>query len=539
MKNKFLSIILLFLINTSIHAENVSIQAKNITLNKKKNITIFRDDVVIQTDDKYIIKSEYAEYNKLTGLIKLKKNIQAYDEENNLVETDYAEYDENKKIFKSLGATKVLTAEKYLIEGENIIIEKDKLIKSEKKSILTDKDENKIYLENFEFQSNLGIFKSVGYITIKDKSNNSYEFSQLYIDTKKKELIGTDIKAYINDKNLKFNSENNPRIFANSMEMDNQKSSYNKSVFTICKYRKNDKCPPWSIQSSKMLHDNKKKTIYYDNAVVKIYDIPIFYIPKLSHPDPTVDRRSGFLVPSLSNSKNLGTGFTIPYFWALGNDKNFTLTNTFYDSENPLFFGEYHQVFSRSSFLADFSYTKGYKKTTAKKRAGEKSHFFSEFAKNFNFSNDAEGELKVTSQYTSNDKLLKLYKINSNLVDYNSGNLENSINYTYTNDNAFFGINTSIYETLSDSYNDKYEYILPEITFDKNLLSSNNLGVLDFQSNLKVRNYDTNKYTNFFVNDFDWVSKDLNSKSGFKNNILGTLKNINYETKNVDLYKRY
>ncbi len=538
MKNKFLSIILLFLINTSIHAENVSIQAKNITLDKKKNITIFRDDVVIQTDDKYIIKSEYAEYNKLTGLIKLKKNIQAYDEENNLVETDYAEYDENKKIFKSLGATKVLTAEKYLIEGENIIIEKDKLIKSEKKSILTDKDENKIYLENFEFQSNLGIFKSVGYITIKDKSNNSYEFSQLYIDTKKKELIGTDIKAYINDKNLKFNSENNPRIFANSMEMDNQKSSYNKSVFTICKYRKNDKCPPWSIQSSKMLHDNKKKTIYYDNAVVKIYDIPIFYIPKLSHPDPTVDRRSGFLVPSLSNSKNLGTGFTIPYFWALGNDKNFTLTNTFYDSENPLFFGEYNQVFSRSSFLADFSYTKGYKKTTAKKRAGEKSHFFSEFAKNFNFSNDAEGELKVTSQYTSNDKLLKLYKINSNLVDYNSGNLENSINYTYTNDNAFFGINTSIYETLSDSYNDKYEYILPEITFDKNLLSSNNLGVLDFQSNLKVRNYDTNKYTNFLVNDFDWVSKDLNSKSGFKNNILGTLKNINYETKNVDLYKK-
>ena len=45
------------------------------------------------------------------------------------------------------------------------------------------------------------------------------------------------------------------------MEMDNQKSSYNKSVFTICKYRKNDKCPPWSIQSSKMLHDNKKNNI--------------------------------------------------------------------------------------------------------------------------------------------------------------------------------------------------------------------------------------------------------------------------------------
>ena len=73
MKNRFLSIIFLFLINTSIHAENVLIQAKNITIDKKKNVTIFRDDVVIQTDDEYIIKSEYAEYNKLTGLIKLQK----------------------------------------------------------------------------------------------------------------------------------------------------------------------------------------------------------------------------------------------------------------------------------------------------------------------------------------------------------------------------------------------------------------------------------------------------------------------------------
>ena len=31
-----------------------------------------------------------------------------------------------------------------------------------------------------------------------------------------------------------------------------------------------------------------KKNNFYENAVVKVYDIPIFYSPKLSHPDPTV-----------------------------------------------------------------------------------------------------------------------------------------------------------------------------------------------------------------------------------------------------------
>ena len=120
--------------------------------------------------------------------------------------------------------------------------------------------------------------------------------------------MGTDIKAFLNEKSVKTNPENKPRVFANAIKLTNKKSIFNKSIFTICDYRENDKCPPWTIQASKMLHDNIKKTIYYDNALIKVYDIPIFYIPKLSHPDPTVERRSGFLPPTITDSKNLGTG---------------------------------------------------------------------------------------------------------------------------------------------------------------------------------------------------------------------------------------
>ena len=50
-------------------------------------------------------------------------------------------------------------------------------------------------------------------------------------------------------------------------------------------YREKNKCPPWSIQASKCF-TTVKKTIYYDNALVKVFDLPIFYLPKLSHPDP-------------------------------------------------------------------------------------------------------------------------------------------------------------------------------------------------------------------------------------------------------------
>ena len=443
-----------------------------------------------------------------------------------------------KKILITTGQTKITTSESYIIEAEDILFDnKNKFINSKNKSILKDLDGNQIYLENFEYLINENIFKSIGYIKIEDQKKNVYEFSQIYIDTKKKEILGTDIKSYLNQDNFKINELNKPRIFSNSIKISKKNSIFSKSIFTLCDYRKNDKCPPWTIQASKMTHDNKKKTIYYDNAIIKVYDVPIFFLPKLAHPDPTVDRRSGFLPPSFTDSKNLGFGASIPYFFAIDNDKNFTLTSNLYFDENPLITGEYHQVFKDSSLIADFGFTEGYKKTSSTKKEGSKSHIFSKFVKNFEGKNGSDNVFSLSVQDVSNDKYLKLYKIKSNLVDYNNDTLQSSLNYTHENENIFFGLNASIYETLKEDFNDKYEYILPEITLDKNIFSNEKLGSLDLQSNFKVHNYDTNKLTNFLVNDFNWSSKEILFNSGFKSKILGNFKNINYEARNVSPYK--
>ena len=92
----------------------------------------------------------------------------------------------------------------------------------------------------------------MGSINIIDKLNNSYKFSQIYIDTKKKEIIGTDAKAFMNQDDFKLDSRNKPRIFSNSIKIsNNDESEFNKSVFTLCDYRSEDKCPPWEIRSSK------------------------------------------------------------------------------------------------------------------------------------------------------------------------------------------------------------------------------------------------------------------------------------------------
>ncbi len=509
MKNKFLAVFLSICLFQPLLAENLNIQSSEIFIDKKSRLTIFKGEVI------------------------------AKDYKNNTFKSEYAEYKKDQKFLKSKGDTSILTSEGYFLSGANIVFDnKNKFIKSDEKAIIKDLENNNIYLENFEYSTENNFFKSTGKIKIVDSKSNSYNFSQVYIDEKKREIIGTDIKAFLNQESFKINSDNKPRVFANTVKIGNQESEFTKSIFTLCDYRKKDKCPPWSLQAGTMTHNKKNKTIYYDNAIIKIYDLPIFYLPKLSHPDPTVDRRSGFLPPSFSDTKNLGAGLEVPYFWDLGKDKDFTLRSKLFTSEHPLFLGEYRQAFATSNLILNSGFTEGYKNANQNKKSGNKSHFFSQFVKTFKGKKGSDNEFKLSLQKVSNKKYLKLYKIKNNLVNYEDDILENSLNFSHENEDLFLGFKASAYEDLKENRkNDEYEYILPDIILDKNLFSSSKYGYADLQSNLIFHNFETNKFTKFLINDIDWKYNQINYPSGLKGRLLGKLKNVNYETKNTSIYK--
>ena len=226
------------------------------------------------------------------------------------------------------------------------------------------------------------------------------------------------------------------------------------------------------------------------------------------------------------------------YYWAINKDRDFTFTNKLYATENPLFIGEYRQAFESSNLIFDFGFTEGYRKTSSLKTKRQKNHFFSKFTKNFsNINKNSDSNLTITSQDSSNDKYFKLYNINSELISDDIETLENSINFTHSNDEIFFGFNISMYETLKNGYNDKYEYIYPELIFNKNLFSNSLFGSVNLDTNLKVHNYDTNKSSKLLVNNLNWDSGDKNLNNGIQNKFLSNLKNINYETKNINEFK--
>ena len=128
---------------------------------------------------------------------------------------------------------------------------------------------------------------------LEDRNNNLLKLSSAYINTKTNNLFGKDV--FLELKNNKPNVNNEPRLKGNSVRNDENFTDITKGVFTTCK--RTEKCPAWQLSAKKLQHDKKKRTINYSDAILKIYDVPVIYFPKFSHPDPTVNRQSGFFSP--------------------------------------------------------------------------------------------------------------------------------------------------------------------------------------------------------------------------------------------------
>lgn len=113
--------------------------------------------------------------------------------------------------------------------------------------------------------------------------------------------------------------------------------------------------PFWRIRARRVVHNKQEQAVIYRDATVEMLGIPIAYTPYLSHPDPTVERRSGFLTPTYGTSSQFGAFTSVPYFWAISRDKDMTIEPVLYAEQNPLLTAEYRQQTGNGEIRADFS----------------------------------------------------------------------------------------------------------------------------------------------------------------------------------------
>jgi len=116
-------------------------------------------------------------------------------------------------------------------------------------------------------------------------------------------------------------------------------------VYTACEPCKDDprKPPLWQVKAARIIHDEGEKMLYFEDASVEFFGVPLAYVPFMSTPDPTVKRKSGFLFPGLSQTSQYGFGAELKYFWALAPNYDLTLSTLLTTKQGVLFKGEWRQ----------------------------------------------------------------------------------------------------------------------------------------------------------------------------------------------------
>ncbi|MBC8159506.1 MAG: LPS-assembly protein LptD [Alphaproteobacteria bacterium] len=121
------------------------------------------------------------------------------------------------------------------------------------------------------------------------------------------------------------------------------KHEMSKAVYSPCYLCPDDpaKPPLWQIKAIKVTHDKRSRDITYEDAWLEVMGLPVAYTPFMSHPDPTVKRRTGFLVPSIGTSSDLGIVVKTPYFININPWQDITLNPIYTSEEGPVMAGEY------------------------------------------------------------------------------------------------------------------------------------------------------------------------------------------------------
>ena len=523
--------------------EQFIFETNEIFITEDSNIIEGKNRSNISSSDNTTISSDKFKYNKNLNSLYLKGGVIIHDKKNNIkIKSENITYLKDSEKIISKGETIIFINKDYEFRSTNIIFDRvNKTLNSDEPSKIIDKFSNEYKAEKFKYYITDEFLKGSNvsfYLTTDNKEySDKYYFEDVFFDLKNQNFQARESK-FMFRKNLFDRSENDPRIYAKSISKNNDLVTLNKAIFTSCKISKD--CPSWSLRADKIIHNKTKKQLIYEDTILEIYDFPIFYFPKFYHPDPTVKRQSGFLVPKFNQSSAQGTSFQLPYFNVISENKDFTFKPIFFNEKKFILQNEYRQKNKNSFLITDLAYGKGYESSYLNTNDKNLNHIFAKFDYNLDISNFNESKLTANLERVSNDSYLKIFKSNlsgSEIIPDDDNNLQSNVKLELNSDFYTFSSGFEIFENLQKNNNDRYQYVFPYYEFYKFNLKDYKFGYLDLSSSGNNTLSDTNILRTKIINNLNFKSYDYFTNSGIINNFNIYFKNSNFVGKNDTIYK--
>ncbi|MEQ1756111.1 MAG: LPS-assembly protein LptD [Micropepsaceae bacterium] len=233
---------------------------------------------------------------------------------------------------------------------------------------------------------------------------------------------------------------------AKATRSDGNVMTLEKAVYTTCKPCKDDpsKAPTWQIKAFRIVYNQEKARVEYEDAFFEVFGVPILYLPYFSHSDPEAPRESGFLVPGVGHSTDIGYFAEIPYYFALDPSYDLLLAPMYTENDGPLVKGEWRQRTETGSYNIQASGRYG----KPRDRFGDEvrddtlqGHIFG----SGKFNIDDVWSWGYNAQLTSNDTYLKRYDISS--LD----RLQNNLFLEGINGRSYSAVNAWYFQGLRET----------------------------------------------------------------------------------------
>ena len=397
-----------------------------------------------------------------------------------------------------------------IIADELSIDEKENVIKATGNATAISEKGQKIRSDKLFYYNTTNEIISTGNVVINDEFGNTYFASKILSNRETDNIRGSRIKVRLND---------GSRAVGSSFEKNNDITVIKDAEYTPCIEERYliKNCPGWKLKSKKIYQDHNTKTIHYDHAKIELFNIPVFYLPYFSHPDPSVKKRSGLLMPTVETDSQLGDIFSLPIFYNIQNNKDLTFTPTAQSKSNNFYAFNYRHLNNVGSFNINTSIDDN------DDDSGTSSHFFLD-SNLFN----SFGSLDMYIQSSNNDTYMRKNKINK-LTVLNSG-----LEFKRQTENTYLAVNSNAYKHLTIQDSEQWEYVYPKIIY--NIKNINNLygGSVSLDNEAMVKKDLNDSSSSIISTQLNWRKKVIDNNSGllFDNESNLRVVSINIDYKN-------
>ncbi len=137
--------------------------------------------------------------------------------------------------------------------------------------------------------------------------------------------------------NFSIRMANDARVTAAYLERrDGRLNLLTRATYSPCPVCEDSPTPTWRINARKALQDTEANMIYYRDVTLNIAGVPVLYSPFFAHADPSVDRKSGPLMPMVGYSSLTGVYYEQGYFWAIDPYSDLTISPRIMGEVAPL-----------------------------------------------------------------------------------------------------------------------------------------------------------------------------------------------------------